>query len=381
MASSSTRPAFGLHAWALVALMLGLAVAMLAARAASAAGAAPGAPVDATRTLAWLAAAAALAAGVPLVAALVAWRLSSRSRDAASGACTLASAAVVVLGVVLVRRSAPPEGADPLAPTDAVTAAARDLNDQAGRQLRGGGRTDLPEAATDHMLERYDDAAARAQGIEADVLAAGSVVLHQIQAGADEQARALEAFGGAGGFDLVSLEDAAAVAERRRLLVAVRDSSRVLADAVERAPETLRAALVARGASGSEADAAVAGFVATSRLAPTGPLRRIDERVAEAGMGQLDILERHFGRWRVDPANGALAFDHDVPAADVAEFKRLRARVAELAQEQADLQASIQAELDAELRLRGGDARAGLPPAERGPRRDVIAEPSGPSAP
>lgn len=87
-------------------------------------------------------------------------------------------------------------------------------------------------------------------------------------------------------------------------------------------PDRMRRNLLAEGLTGTEVDSAVAGFNSNPRFRTTADIRQCDREMANALLGQFELLKTEFGKWElVEGSDGPLVeFQNDAAATAFDKF-------------------------------------------------------------
>jgi len=187
------------------------------------------------------------------------------------------------------------------------------------------GITNLNINGLDRVRDKLDSASQTLSGDDALVAKAMSEYLGTMETTAKKYEAAVDDLRATKVLSLETLSDKSQIAGRRQMVQHFLDVNQEFENVVSNSPAIVRADLNALNVSPFKADDALRGFEAKST--PRTPLvlkiRECDDRMGQAMLGILDLLEQNWGKRNYDPVLNQVQFDD--PAAQISYRKFLNA--------------------------------------------------------
>jgi hypothetical protein len=281
--------------------------------------------------------------GIALAAvALVRMRREQRAKVIGLSFFSLGISAVLIVGVFMefakgVKRGMQ-EAAEKRRITQEIQTSSRELQQEARSSFDPvHGITNVDTSKFDKLNRQMKEASRTLTGEDAIIAQVMSKHLDRIQAQLKAYEAAVKPFLAAGIFDTQKLTDKSQIEEKRQIVRTFLKQNGDLREAVMEAEKSIRADFAKTSVSAQNIEATMEGYhrKAAPQTALTVKIRDCDDKLGNAALGVLDLLENSWGKWKFDAERNKVRFEN---ALDLEAYNGFVREVHQVSQEQLALQ-------------------------------------------
>ena len=201
------------------------------------------------------------------------------------------------------------------------------------------GDTTGGDASLGRVKDQLEKSAASMKGADAGTMRALAVVTGKMQADLKGYEAVLARVTEVELFRF-NIRDKATLAAHRQMVGEFLASNKQLTETLKNGGELVRSELDKAGVSPKMRDATVAGFVSSQqKMRPLQMrIRGADQVLGDSALSILDLLEKNWGKWKIDDASGAPVFNDDSTLeAYNAHIEKIQAAAADQTEAQGEL--------------------------------------------